>query len=361
LRRSCLTSDTAECVTGIDIEPDGAYFDLVNITIRNSFAKNNYGHGLQAWINSGDARNISIIVENYHISGGPGPPGCPAWLRDHTTCPPSDDCKLWPVLLADGQSPQSGGFVFGRVHPPGGSLVIRDSSVRDTPLYGIYAWDIYGADGFRVKFSNVTLTDVASHPELLSPYSNQAGFSALPNAPVGLDYLGEVETGIVLENVSVFDALRRPWMQVNSHWAPASIVGSVTVVKKVIQPMPSCWVNSSAGAIDFALVNLTIECDVISVGLKSDDDSTPPQRYSFWWAIGEPSWIENFTHGQFGIRPRNDTVNSQFSNSWPRIHSDGTIVNGGVPQRGNLSLHLEEWSACVNNEKHGGPGACTNM
>ena len=35
-------------------------------------------------------------------------------------------------------------------------------------------------------------------------------------------------------------------------------------------------------------------------------------------------------------------------------------MNGGVPQRGNLSLHLAGWSACVDNEKHGGPAACTN-
>ena len=219
----------------------------MNITIRNCEANNNYGHGVQAWINSGDARNISILVENVHVRGGPG-----CW---HAANPPGTE---W--------SSKAGGFVFGRVHPPGGSLVIRDSTCRDTPLYGIYVWDLYGS-GMRVTFSNVTLINTANQPELLSPYSNQAAFSALPNAPVGLDYLGEVESGLALYDVVVHDALRRAWMQVNSHWAPGAIVGNVRVIKKVIQPMPSCWVNSSA-----PLTNLSVECDIVAT------DRIPPLR-----------------------------------------------------------------------------------
>jgi hypothetical protein len=87
----------------------------------------------------------------------------------------------------------------------------------------------------------------------------------------------------------------------------------------------------------------------------------PPQRYGFWWAIGNMAVPEIFAEdGQFGIHPQTVTVNSQFSNSWPRTHKDGTQVNGGVPQAGNLSMHLEGWSACVNNEMHGGPATCTN-
>ena len=129
----------------------------------------------------------------------------------------------------------------------------------------------------------------------------------------------------------------------------------------VIQPMPSCFVNGSSTP----LTNLSVECDAVThAPLKVDEkndggDSAPPQRYTYAWADGNLV-TETFQHGQFGIKPRNATVNSQFSNSWPRLHKDGTIVNGGVPQFGNLSLHLEEWSACVDNEKHGGPTTCTN-
>eukprot|EP01051_Picozoa_sp_SAG22_P018001 SAG22_NODE_2915_length_2107_cov_2.435757_1_plen_544_part_10 len=247
---------------GVDIEPDGAYFDLINITIRNSTAVNNYGHGLQAWINSGDFKNISILVEDFHVRGGPG-----GWWR-HSGFPsgsrPPGKHPVPPTNRTDFEwSPVAGGFVFGRIHPPGGSFVIRDSTVQDTPLYGIYVWDLYPGPGTRLTFSNVSLKNSAMQPQLLSPYSNQAGFSALPNAPVGLDYLGEEETGLALYNVTVHDSLHRAWMQVNSHWLPDCIVGNVAVVKAASQP--ACWINSSS-----VLTNLSVKC-IVGSSFKSDD------------------------------------------------------------------------------------------
>ena len=85
-------------------------------------------------------------------------------------------------------------------------------------------------------------------------------------------------------------------------------------------------------------------------------------RFEYWWAVGNLAIPENFTHGQFGIQPRWRTVSSQFSAHWPHISHDGTqVTNGGIPQSGNLSLHLDMWSRAVNNERHGGPSKCTNM
>ena len=82
------------------------------MTIRDSAAHNNTGHGLQSWLNCGEARNISILVERFRITGAGS--------------------------LMLGGKPRSGGFVFGRIHPPtGSSIVIRDSTVEHTQLFGI--------------------------------------------------------------------------------------------------------------------------------------------------------------------------------------------------------------------------------
>eukprot|EP01052_Picozoa_sp_SAG31_P057974 SAG31_NODE_17455_length_670_cov_0.733800_1_plen_161_part_00 len=34
--------------------------------------------------------------------------------------------------------------------------------------------------------------------------------------------------------------------------------------------------------------------------------------FEYWWAVGNLAILENFTHGQFGIHPRWQTVSSQF-------------------------------------------------
>ena len=45
---------------------------------------------------------------------------------------------MWMNSRMLGGKPRSGGFVFGRIHPPtGSSIVIRDSTVEDTQLFGI--------------------------------------------------------------------------------------------------------------------------------------------------------------------------------------------------------------------------------
>ena len=82
------------------------------MTIRDSAAHNNTGHGLQSWLNCGNSRKVSILVERFRITGAGS--------------------------LMLGGKPRSGGFVFGRIHPPtGSSIVIRDSTVEDTQLFGI--------------------------------------------------------------------------------------------------------------------------------------------------------------------------------------------------------------------------------
>jgi hypothetical protein len=92
-------------------------------------------------------------------------------------------------------------------------------------------------------------------------------------------YLGEIETGLALLNVTIYDALRRAFMQVNTQWNPDSIVGNIRVIKKVIQPMPSCFVNGSSAP----LTNLSVECDVVTrTPLKVDDmpSACPPEPLS---------------------------------------------------------------------------------
>eukprot|EP00755_Sulcionema_specki_P028083 Sspe_Gene.89118::Locus_60968_Transcript_1_1_Confidence_1.000_Length_1860::g.89118::m.89118/K01197/hya; hyaluronoglucosaminidase len=73
-------------------------------------------------------------------------------------------------------------------------------------------------------------------------------------------------------------------------------------------------------------------------------------RYAVFWNVGEtkdpPMPVE-----PFGILPRNYTevgggcstpgCSSWSQGVWPVITSDGKVVNGGVPQAGNLTLHLE--------------------
>ena len=82
---------------GIDIEPDGEFYDLINITIRHSVANNNYGHGMQLWNALSRPQHLanffSIVVEHFDIRGGPG-----GW---HANSPPGTE---W--------SPKAGGFAF---------------------------------------------------------------------------------------------------------------------------------------------------------------------------------------------------------------------------------------------------------
>lgn len=193
-----------------DLEPDGRNYDLQNITIRDCYAVNNSGHGLQSWLNSGQARELSVLVERYHVIG----PGPGSWQGDI-----------------------AGGFVFGRMHPDaGGSIVIRDSTAVNTPFDGIYVWDeIEFDDGpsqppFNLVFDNVSLTNTATAIGALSIYTNQPGFAPQLYAPIGLDSLATYgNSGLIFNNVVVRDALRRPFMQVRASVIDRSI-DSATIV-----------------------------------------------------------------------------------------------------------------------------------
>ena len=55
---------------GIDMESNGAHYDLINIAISDRDAVNNIEHGMQAWLNSCDAMRISVVVKHYHVVGG---------------------------------------------------------------------------------------------------------------------------------------------------------------------------------------------------------------------------------------------------------------------------------------------------
>jgi hypothetical protein len=222
------TNGTAPAA-GIDLEPDGAHYDLVNITIRDCNAVNNSGHGLQAWLNSGNAMSISVVVERYHVVGG------------------------------GSRSQNSGGFVFGRLHPPGGSIVIRDSSATDTPFDGVYVWDEIARNNgpaqspFHLVFDNVTLTNTATAVGALAEYTNQPGWASQLFAPIGLDSLATYgSSGLVLTNVTVHDSFRRAFLQANPKWNGQSAVSGTV---RVFSPMPGCAINST-----LPLANLTVEC-----------------------------------------------------------------------------------------------------
>lgn len=78
-------------------------------------------------------------------------------------------------------------------------------------------------------------------------------------APIGLDSLATYgNSGLVLTNVTVHDALRRPFLQANRKWGPAAVSGTVRVIKKVMQPMPGCTINSS-----LPFTNLSVDCQIV--------------------------------------------------------------------------------------------------
>ena len=91
----CCSNGTAPAA-GIDLEPDGSYYDLENVTIRDCFAVNNTGHGLQSWLNSGEANNVSVLIERYHVIGAGKPnasfrPRKIVWKRSRTKrCVPQE-------------------------------------------------------------------------------------------------------------------------------------------------------------------------------------------------------------------------------------------------------------------------------
>ena len=132
-------------------------------------------------------------------------------------------------------------------------------------MAGIYVWDeIAQNDGpsqppFSLRFQNVTLTNTAVVVGALSPYSNQPAFAPQLYAPIGLDSLAAYgSSGLVLSNVTVYDDVRRPFLQANPKWGPHSVEGAVRVVKRVQQPMPGCDINSS---VSFA--NLSVDCQLV--------------------------------------------------------------------------------------------------
>ena len=208
---------------------------------------NNSGHGIQSWLNSGQAHNISVVIERYHVVGASA-------------------------------NTRSGGFVFGRLHPPGGSIVVRDSTATNTGFNGIYVWDeLLDNNGpgwdFHLIFENVTLRDTATAVGRLSPYTNQAGFVPQVYAPIGLDSLATYgDSGLLLNGVTVYDTVRRPFLQACAKWGPHSVAGDVKVHKKVMQPMPGCDINASQ-----TFPDLKVHCDIVqeparaTLPAKTDD------------------------------------------------------------------------------------------
>jgi hypothetical protein len=238
--------------------PDGVHYDLENLTIRDCFAVNNSGHGIQGWLNSGmlksclvaslneraltpadqsgagQANNVSVLIERYTVVGSP-------------------------------MHPRSGGFVFGRLHPPGGEIRIRDSSASATAFDGIYVWDeLLDNNGpgwdFHLVFENVELRATATDVGALSYYSNQPGFAPQIVAPIGLDSLAAYgDSGLQLINVTVYDSIKRPFLQANSKWGAHSIVGTARVVKPLSQPSMDCSINASSH-LQQPFPDLTVEC-----------------------------------------------------------------------------------------------------
>ena len=108
---------------------------------------------------------------------------------------------------------------------------------------GIYVWDeLEFSNGpsfeFHLVFENVTLRDTALAVGEVSTYTNQTGFVPQIYAPIGLDSLASYgDSGLLLRDVTVYDAVRRPFLQANPKWGPHSVAGTVRVVKKVIQPV----------------------------------------------------------------------------------------------------------------------------
>ena len=109
-----------------------------------------------------------------------------------------------------------------------------------------------------------------------------------------------------------------------------------------------------------------LSCSALAVAAPTDgsiQSAGDSERYSFWWAIGSPGLRFEADNATPAIHSRRLTVSSMFTLTWPYISKadPSTIRNGGVPQAGNLSLHLDGFAAAVNNKAHGGPSQCTNM
>jgi hypothetical protein len=79
-------------------------------------------------------------------------------------------------------SQNSGGFVFGRMRPPSGSIIIR---TRARPHFPI--------SPFRLVFDDVTQTNTAIVVGGLAKYKNQPCFASELFAPIGLDSLATYE------------------------------------------------------------------------------------------------------------------------------------------------------------------------
>ena len=184
-------------------------------------------------MNSGSAVPISVLVERYHIVG--------------------------PGIATTG-----GGFVLGRLHPPGGTFVIRDSTVTGTTFDGIYVWDEIAQNNgpaqspFHVVFENVELTNTATAVGALAEYTNQPGWASQLYAPIGLDSLATYgNSGLVLTNVTVHDSFRRPFLQANPKWnVNAKGSPAVTGTLRVFSAMRSQCVANSTNP----LTNLSVEC-----------------------------------------------------------------------------------------------------
>lgn len=241
-RTTFSNTDGTPPMAGVDLEPDSHCMMLNNITFIDCIADGNSGFGwiLSPQMLNASSRPLSIVVENLNVVGGPKPPPKDA---AHPSWRPAMGIGITGVNEAGADFGQSRYWGTGSL---GGSVVIRNSTVRDTWGCGFFATS-KGSHAASLLVENVHFDNVQRQVEgkrCPAPVSSScpppAGSYAVP-IEVGGNSDSCFETGgIRFANCSVADAYDRPFLVMDNvagkcakttsgEWGVANISGTFAV------------------------------------------------------------------------------------------------------------------------------------
>lgn len=203
LVRRCVFSSTEGTApqAGIDFEPDEGDHRLANIRVLDCHFHNNAGAAILAWISNQNrtAPPISITVERPHVDGG-----------------------SYGFIVGD--------YGLGAESGPGGTILFRDATIRNTRGPGLLVRNKTSAENdVTVQFENIRLWDVAvdkSEQPLDAPIVLQVRDDAACRMPMG---------GVIFDRIQVRDGYHRPVMKAvfadaaRSDMGIARISGDITL------------------------------------------------------------------------------------------------------------------------------------
>jgi hypothetical protein len=313
---------------GVDLEPDRATAQLINIVFRDCRADGNAGHQFQAWLGKFNASTepVSITFENCSANGR-------------------------GIGTSFGGAPS--GFMFGGMVPGlRGSITVVNSMATNTSGPGALFRRPTAASTFNISFRNTLFDRVArctksdhgcaKGTHYLNTYLN---FDAAPLSvfmdPGKNDVIaaGAILGGISFDNCTVIDDQPRPYFILNASWPDGTETRRVTNVRFATGTVEttsnqSCRaVVSSAGTDKLAITPTTCTVKQLAKGaghhshISSGGDQ---QRWVSYW-LSLSSVNATLAMGTLRAAGGAKVATSVFVDCGDTILADGSLQVGPRP------------------------------